>query len=393
MKTRPVLDEIAGARNDISLFGDFLPKNVLRNPDRLLRSTGKGIGLYEELLYDPQVRACLQTRKLAVVGREWEVVPGGGAPEDARIADFVKEALLAFDFDSARTALLSAVVLGFKTAEIMWEYSEGSVWIREMAGRASSRFRFDAAGNLRLLTPGNMFYGGPVPERKFQVFRYGGENGSPYGDGLGASLYWPVWFKKNALRFWMVFAEKFGSPTVIGKYPPGTPREHQDALMGALEAIQQESAIKIPETMRIELLEAQRSGAVNTYDTLCAFLNGEIAKLLLGQTLTTEIGQTGSYAASRTHNEVRMDYIKADADLLSGALNRQLVRWLVDFNFPAPRPASRYPKLWIRQSGEEDLKALAERDALLLKMGVKIPARYFYGTYGLPEPADGEETL
>lgn len=392
MKTKelPVTDEIAGAANDITLFGDYLGTKRLANPDRLLRSEGKGLELYEDLMRDPQVRACLQSRRLSVVGREWEVVPAGEEAEDLKTSDFVRRALLAFDFDSARYALLGAIVLGFKASEVMWEYSEGSVWIREMRGRSSRRFAFGADGGLRLLTAKSMIEGEPVPERKFQVFRYGGENGSPYGEGLGPTLHWPVWFKKNAVKFWMIFAEKFGSPTVIGKYPPGTPGEQQDALLAALEAIQQESAIKIPETMRVELLEAQRGGTVNTYESLCRFMNAELAKAIMGQTLTTEVGETGSYAASKTHDEVRRDYVKADADLLSNALNSGLIRWLVDFNFPDVR---RYPKLWVRFDREEDLAGRVQRDEALLRMGLRIPKRYFYETYGVPEPAEGEETL
>ncbi len=383
---RPVLDEIAGAERDFSLFGDYLGKVVL-NPDRLLRSEGRGIGLYEDLARDPQVRACLQSRRLAVIGKEWEVVPGGEDQQDLEIAAFIKDAFLAFDFDSSRYALLGGILTGFKVCEVLWEYSEGSVWVKDMPGRSAGRFVFGTDGSLRLLTPKEMAFGEPVPDKKFQIFRYGGENGSLYGDGLGASLYWPCWFKKNAIKFWMIFAEKFGSPTVIGKYPPGTPKEHQDALLSALEAIQQETAIKIPETMRVELLEAQRTGTVNTYEALCSFMNEEISKTILGQTLTTQVGDTGSYAASKVHDGVRQDYVKADADLLSNALNKGLIRWLVDFNYPGVK---RYPKVWIKFDEQENLESRVRIDEALLRMGVRIPKKYFYSTYGIPEPMKDE---
>jgi phage gp29-like protein len=397
-QVKPVLDEVAGTEKDFTLYSGYLGSGkylantdkLLRNPDKVLRTRGRGMELYEELMLDPQVRTCMQSRRLAVIGKEWEVLPAGADAQSLEIADFVKEALYGFDFDSARYALLGGIVLGFKLCEIVWEYSEGQVRIKELVGRSSRRFVFDAQGNPRLLTPKEMLSGEELPPRKFQVFRYGSENGSPYGEGLGETLYWPVWFKKNAIKFWMIFAEKFGSPTVIGKYPPGTPREHQDSLLGALEAIQQESAIKIPETMQIELLEARRTGTVDTYKDLCAFMNAEIAKTILGQTLTTEIGEKGSYAASKTHNEVRRDFVKADADLLASSLNGQLIKWIVDFNYPG---VPRYPKLWIRCEEESDLMPLARRDEVIARMGLPIPKKYLYETYGIPEPVGGEETL
>ena len=387
---RPVTDEIATAEKDI--YQDYMGK-IRTNPDRVLRreSGGKGIELYEDLLRDDQVGSNLNTRKLAVVGKEWEVVPPSEKRQDQKIAGFVKEVLLACNYDDARKTLLSGLVLGFKPAEVMWEYSEGDVWIREIIGKASRRFTFDLTGRLRLLTLRDMVEGEEVPERKFMVYTNVSDNGSPYGDGLGRLLYWPVWFKKNAIKFWMTFADKFGSPTAIGKYPPGTPEAQQDQLLRAIDAIQQESAIKIPNNVEIAFLEATRSGSVNTYESLCAFMNAAISKVLLGQTLTTEVGGTGSYAASRTHETVREDYVKADADSLCAALNRQLVRWIVDYNFPG---VTRYPLVWIRTEAEKDLKLLVDRDkVIIVDMGVPVGRDYIYRTYGIPEPGEGEELV
>jgi len=388
---KPVMDEIATVENDI--YQDYIGK-VQVNPDRILRSEsgGKGIELYEDLLRDDQVGSNLQTRKLAVVGREWDVTPATDRREDRKIAAFVKEVLLACNYDDGRKTLLTGIVTGFKPAEVMWEYSEGQVWIKELVGKASRRFTFDLNRNLRLLTMGNMIDGEAVPPRKFVVYTNASDNGSPFGDGLGRLLYWPVWFKKHAIKFWMIFADKFGSPTAVGKYPPGTPSSQQDDLLSAIDAIQQESAIKIPNNVEIELLEATRSGSVNTYESLCTFMNAAISKVILGQTLTTEMSRgSGSYAASKTHNEIRADYAKADADSLSAALNSQLVRWITDYNFP---DVARYPKVWIRTGEEKDLKALAERDkTLIVDMGVPVGARYIYDTYGIPEPEEGEELI
>ena len=392
---KPILDEISSAVSDP--FWAYYTGQVLLNPDKTLRTEGGGraVEIFEDLERDPQVRSNLQTRRLAVVGKEWHVEPATDSAQDAKVAGFVTGVLLNFDFDSARFNLLQGILLGYKTAEIMWEYSEGDVWIREMIARPSRRFAFGLKRELRLLTRDNMVEGLPVPPRKFQLFIYGGQNGSPYGDGLGSSLYWPVWFKKNAIKFWMIFSEKFGSPTVIGKYPPGTPKEQQDALLAALDAIQQETAIKIPDTMQVAFLEASRTGGLGNYENLCAFMNQEITKAIMGQTLTTEMGSTGgrtggSYAASRTHNDIRQEYTKADADVLCNALNGQMIKWLVDYNFPGVK---RYPRLWIRTEGETDLKTLAERDQILLGMGLPISQKYAYGTYGITQPSVGEALL
>ncbi len=393
--TRPITGvEVSSQISDP--FWAYYTGKILLNPDKTLRTEGiNNTELYEDLARDPQVRGNLQTRRLAVIGRQWLVTPASGSRRDQQIADFVKEVLLGFDFDSALYNLLQGILTGFKVSEIMWEYSQGDVWIKEMIAKPTRRWSFGLARELRLITRREMMNGSPVPDRKFQVFRYSSDNGSPYGDGLGSSLWWPVWFKKNAIKFWMIFSEKFGSPTVVGKYPAGTPSGQQDALLQALQAIQQESAIKIPDTMQISLIEAQRAGALNNYEMLCSFMNQEISKVIMGQTLTTEAGHSGragagGSAAAAVHEEVREDYIRADADLLSNALNRQLIKWIADYNFPGVR---KYPQIRIRTEGEKDLKPLADRDAVIQKMGLKIPASYAYETYGIPEPQEGEDVL
>ncbi len=109
-----------------------------------------------------------------------------------------------------------------------------------------------------------------LPDRKFIVFTYGSSD-NPYGNGLGQKLWWPMWFKKNGIKFWLVFLEKYGMPTALGKYPPGTPPDQQAALLDALDAIQNETGIKIPETKAIELIEASRQGTA-TYGEMCEYI-------------------------------------------------------------------------------------------------------------------------
>ena len=53
---------------------------------------------------------------------------------------------------------------------------------------------------------------------------------------------------------------------------------------------------------------------------------------ILGQTLTTEIGSTGSYAASNTHMQVRQDIVDSDKKLVEGVIN-QLIQWIYEINF------------------------------------------------------------
>ncbi len=393
----PIADEIATAEKDLDIFAGYIVR--LENPDPTLRTEakGKGLKLYDEVDRDPHAGSVLQTRYLAVVGKDWEIFPAKSArkrgrpaatPEEERIADFVRETLEACNFDQARQELLQAILYGFYCCEIIWELAGGEVRIAKLMGKHPRRFVFTKERDLRLLTPQSMIEGEEVPDRKFIVFTYG-DSDNPYGKGLGQKLWWPVWFKKHGIKFWMVFLEKFGMPTAVGKYPPGTDPKLQQALLDAIDAIQNETGIKIPDDMAIDLLEATRRGDV-TYEKLCDYMDRQLSKAVLGQTLTTEVGERGSYAASKTHEGVRQDILEADADLLDECLNETLIQWIVDYNFAG---VEHYPRIKTHAEPKPDLKERSEIDERLVKAGVPIGKRYFYETYGIPEPAEGEEVV
>ena len=404
MTKTPETNEIATTAKDIDIFAGWLKR--LENPDPVLstESRGKGIKLYDEAARDAHVASVLQTRILAVVGKEWNIEAGkkvkgaNGETKSEEISEFVRDTLLACNFDQARQEILKGILYGFYCAEVMWVYrgqgengqkGKGEIRIEKIFAKHPRRFVFTPERGIRLLTPAAMIDGEAVPERKFIVFTYGSSD-NPYGDGLGQKVWWPVWFKKNGIKFWVLFAEKFGSPTAVGKYPAGTSKADQDKLHEAIEAIQQETGITIPEGMLIEYLEAARTSSVDTYETLCNYMDSQISKAILGHTAAAD-ATPGKLGSEQQSVDIREDIVKADADALCECLNNGLIRWIVDYNFG---PQEEYPKIWIRTDPEKDLKVLSERDRTLVKdIGVPVGRKYFYDTYNLPEPEMGEELI
>jgi phage gp29-like protein len=284
--------------------------------------------------------------------------------------------------------LLQGILYGFYVAEVIWKITDTGLKISKIRSKHPRRFSFSTDRQLMLLTPDSMIEGEDVPERKFIQFSFGSSD-NPYGEGLGQSLWWPVWFKKHGIKFWMVFLEKFGMPTAVGKYPTGTDATQQAALLAAIDAIQNETGVKIPDTMAIELLEATRSGNV-TYESLCEYMDKQISKRVLGQTATTE-GTPGKLGNEDAQSDVRQDYLESDAGLLCECLNETIVRWIVDYNFSG---VTQYPKLEIRVQEEKDLKPQAERDKILVS-DIRLPVskKYFYDTYGIDKPDEDEDVV
>ena len=283
--TRDMLQEVATIARDhtISTYG-----GVLTPQDETLATRGGGDGLkvYDRIERDCHAFAVLQKRKRAVVCRPWLVDAASDAPRDQDAAALVKTAFESFPFDTACENLLDCVLKGYAVGEVMWAVTDGFVLPSEILARDQRRFTFMATPNgteLRLLTQANMTTGEPVPARKFIVHSMGSKTGSPFGLGLGSKLFWPVFFKRQGITFWLTFCDKYGSPTAIGKYPAGTEKAEQDKLLAALQAIAQDAGVTVPAGMEISLLEAARSG-IDTYEKLVRYMDEQISEAVLGET-------------------------------------------------------------------------------------------------------------
>lgn len=186
-----------------------------------------------------------------------------------------------------------------------------------------------------------------------------------------------MFFKRNGIKFWLIYLEKFGMPTAAAKLSQAQikdPEQRRLALQ-VLDAVQADSGVVIPEDFVVELIEASRSGTAD-YATLKNAMDAAISKIVLSQTMTTDNGSSRSQA--EVHKDVRDDVVKADADILCHSFTQQVVRQLIDFNFPG----AGYPTVWRRTEPEQDLADLAERDTKIMSLGYEPTEEYILETYG-----------
>ena len=181
------------------------------------------------------------------------------------------------------------------------------------------------------------------------------------------------------MKFWILFCEKYGIPYLIGKHPRGASKEETELLADLLENMIQDAIAVIPDDSSVEIMEADKSSSADVFQSLIDAMNAEISKAILGQTLTTEIGSTGSYAASQTHMSVRQDIIDSDKKIVEKTIN-QLIKWIYELNFPNQD----IPQFEMYEIEDVDL-TLAQRDKVLVDCGVKFTKKYFIKNYGFDE--------
>ncbi|HEY2523554.1 MAG TPA: DUF935 domain-containing protein, partial [Candidatus Binataceae bacterium] len=431
---------MAGVRNIYSM----MHPSVALTPEKLIaiqREAEAGDPyLYLELAEEMEEKdlhylAVIGTRKQTVAGAELIVTPASEAAEDKRAADLVRDFIggSAFDLESALYEILDAVGKGFSATEIIWDTS-GREWIpRRLVWRDPRWFMFDwisgeellvrtlrdegplaptdAAANAPVPAPaprpaGSHFRsrwspngGGALEARigiqpltaplapfKFIVHVAKAKAGLPVRGGIARAAGWAYLFKNYVLKDWVTFAEVFGQPLRLGKYSPGATEADKQALLGAVANIGTDAAAIIPDSMLIEFVETRGAGGAEVYERFCEYLDKQVSKAVLGQTLTTETPREGggSRAAAQVHDAVRRDIMESDARRLGATLSRDLARPIVDLNLG---PQRHYPRIALGLAADNDVKLFADMVAALADRGLRVGQREVLRRLGLPEAA------
>lgn len=368
--------EIATTGDGRDITRPYTQGLLIANDKILSGRGGSDLKIYEQVLSDPQVKAVCEQRRNAVIQAPWQVDAASDSPRDEQAAEFLREQLLKVGWDNVTDKMLFGVFYGFSAAELLWEVQGDKLGWKAIKVRNRRRFRFDQNSELRLITPGNPSPGEPAAPPYFWHFATGSDNDDePYGVGLGHWLYWPVLFKRNGIKFWLIFLEKFGMPTAIGKYGANATADEKKKLLQATQAIQTDSGVIVPDGMVLELLEAARSGSAD-YKVLHDTMDETIMKAALGQTMTSQDGS--SQAQANVHMDVRQDIIKSDSDLVCESFNLGPVKWLIEYNFPG----AGLPRVYRMLEQEEDLDKQADTDTKVSKLGFKPGLEYVKETYG-----------
>ncbi len=341
--------------------------------------------LFEEMEEkDAHLTATLQTRKMAVLAKDYEVMPFDKTPENEEIAARVGEIVYSIpNLEEALLDLLDAIGKGFALSEILWEVTNGQARVSELRWIPQKKVVFGEDWKPRLMTSEANWEGVTPPLWKVIYHRYKARSGYANRAGVLRVVGWMYLLKNFALKDWAAFNEVFGMPLRLGKYDTMASPADREALVEAIRNLGSDAAGVISKATEIEFVEAtSRSGGANPYQLMADFCNREMSKAVLGQTLTTDTaGSTGTHAAATVQAQVRRDLIDADAQALAATLREQLLRPLVGFNFGWDKPV---PWFRFRFEEEEDLKTLSEVFRNLAAMGFPLDMEHVAERFGIP---------
>ncbi|MEO0213679.1 MAG: DUF935 family protein, partial [candidate division WOR-3 bacterium] len=156
-------------------------------------------------------------------------------------------------------------------------------------------------------------------------------------------------------------------------------------ILDMLVNLQDIRAGTFPKQIEIETLET-KNAKIDEFLSLIKWCEDAISKVFLGGTLTAQLGELGSYSASKVHYEVREDIAFFDAKNLCETLNTTLISYIIDFNFSEDE-IDEYPEL------EFDFSKVYGVEELVKIINAQIPLKrsWIYEQLGIPEPSDDDK--
>lgn len=354
-------------------------KLVPYTPDKLL--TRKKIDIFNQMILDPEIESAINTLKTIRLSSGWTITPASDKPEDIYISDFVRYNLENVEgtFEDDLKEIMGAVEMGISICELVWDTFEvgkykGKIRLKAIKSKNPKYFNIwvDDFDNIRengVVNISAFEYGRQYPAEKFVIYSFNKRYENVFGVSRLRSLY-DLWFLKQILiRALGIYLEKFGHPIPIIKHPPIDDTTKAN-LLNALKQIRFETGLLVPKELELELQKAPTGSADTFISVIKGYIDEQIRKTILGQVLTAEAA-TSSYALGKIHFNILLFYEEElGKDLAEKALNAQIIKRLVDYNFPN---VVDYPKFQFNPLVQEDISTIIDKYYQGVSMGIIKP--------------------
>jgi hypothetical protein len=258
-----------------------------------------------------------------------------------------------------------------------------SVVTSMLMGHSITFLQFDRESNLPLRLH-QMPYGYAVPQSdgtlqrgdktlnqrdQFRLTTFRATVSNPRGDPLAACLYLPWLGRQKCWQAWIAYLERMSASMLIGH----TSINEVEKLAASLAELRANGSAAFSNGSSVTALQV--SGAHAAYKEFDDTFQARVARLVLGQNLTTQVSG-GSFAAAKTHEHVgeqRAVYVAQKADAIAN--------WIADATWRLnrwPEP----PPVFLSEPKSLGTERAA-RDKQLFEIGVRFTPDYIARTYGL----------
>jgi hypothetical protein len=385
-------------------------------------TTDMGSDLYERILLDAQARGTVNIYRAGIMEEGVNlttVIDDDEADGYRQAADLVDDAErmlsnLSQSLDDTLWDMLEACALGNRVAEQVYELDrtlsgKQQYVLRTLATKPqqSTAFVVDAYLNVVGILgriPGQPFavqqgtlladiqhVANLLPRSKFAVLTFRPRNNDPRGQSLLRAAFDPWNQKQQLKREYLKYLTQFASPSLAGftapnaetytvMGPDGLPlldsggkpltRSPEDDMLDALVRFQNGSAAAFPNGADIKPI--QMSGDGSAFLSAFEFLDRQITKAVLHQTLATEEGQHQTRASSGTHKDILDTITRQGKRPVERMVERDILQTWVRLNY-GEKAVRLTPKVTLGTAEQEDRPALWTATAALQTSGYFTP--------------------
>ena len=390
------------ARNVYNLYTTEFAQLTSANVKFYLEAKRRGLGWFAYVLFkeikrrDLHIGGVCQTRKLSVCGKHDLTNAGEYIEcEDEAMKEFVIDALKGCDIVGFSADCTDSSLEGVANFEINWAAKEGKVIIEKIKRIPNELLYYDDTQDkyyflakdsmdvFKLRTAATVLGEEDrvslkdlsvveVPKEKLlEVHSLDGDSPNGMLNGCVDGLVWAHLFKGYVLKDLHVFIELFAIPAIIGKYDPLMSKEDKKKFSDAIKNFGNHFRMTVPKDADVSFVtDGNKGTAADIFHQTLGYWDNKISIRVLGQTLTTELGKNGSFAAAKTHNTVREDLLRADITVFQRAMN-ELIKKVCDMNFDMTN--KEYPRFALPESlSIEDKKTLVDVYKATQELGYKI---------------------
>lgn len=371
------------------------------SPERmanLLRSVDQGdiaalTELTDEMIAkDLHLTGVSETRRGAITALDWEIEPNPN-DEDVELAEtkaqYVQDRLLMIpNFPDGLDNLSEAIGPNVAVLELLWDRAE-LVGVVPVPGHRLTGDPTQRRPGVFVETETSL--GVPTSIGKWVVHHPQPNGGFPFRKTLTHATVYPWMMIHFARTDWMAFSELYGNPLRVAKWTDDVVDADRDTVLKMLERMGSDAAGGFPIGIDVELLQAGGKGEVFVDQT--AYAERKMSIGWLGQTLTTDTGQSGggAFALGRVHEGIRADLLAKDLKAEKHTLECQLIGPMVNLKFPddpGPTPIWRR-RLDVKRDLEQERVDL-EKLKTAREIGLPIKRSQVYEALDFEEPTEDD---
>lgn len=336
---------------------------------------------------DAHLQGVANTRRQALTALPWAITPNTSAPDEkfaAEVADDVESQLRNMTtWPETLEHISTGIGPGVAVSELVWKRN----LIDYTVDVPGHRLRRQDDGLGLELDMGNGADFMPIKLGKFICHTPNSRAGFPMRVTIARAAAWCFVLKHYAIADWGAFSELFGMPWRVAHLEDMADDNEREAVKSMLENMTADGWGMFSDAVKFEFIKGD--SGTPPYTALIEWIENKQTILYLGQTLTTDVGAVGSFAAAKVHDNVRTSILLSDMQQEARTIRDQVITPMVKMRYPGKSaPIPHFERTLYEQRNLESERLDLEQIQFAVDHGLPVAADLVYEKLGLPVPTE-----